>query len=201
MRAKMILNLTETQYTEVILLSDDEKTPISLCGKKQVPILEYEDGKIMVESLEIVDFINKKHNFLANSNNKNVEVWLSDVKNYLYKLVFPRLPKLNLPELSTTASVLYFTKAKELALKMTFEEALEKTPEFKAEAEYHLKMLAPLIGRLPSVKNKEFTKDDILLFPVLRLLSCVYGLKWEKSVQEYTRHISTLTRIPLYKGV
>ncbi len=200
-RVKMILNLTQTPFEEVVLLNDDEETPIKLCGKKQVPILEAE-GRIIVESLDIVDFVDKKvGGFLSPKTNKNIEMWVDDAKNYLYYLTFPRVIKQDLPEFKTDSAISYFKNKKEKGIGISFEELMEKTPEYKLEAEHHLKLLAPLLTKLPSIKNKDFSKDDIILFPVLRLLSCVYGLKWEKSVQEYLRHISTMTRIPLHKPI
>lgn len=199
-RAKMILNLTNTSYEDIVLLNDDEKTPISLCGKKQLPILEDND-KIIIESLDIVDYIDGKHSFLSKKTNKNISVWLEDAKNYLGQLIYPRLLKLDLPEFKTQSAIEYFRRKKEALIGMKFEEALENTTELKSEAEHHLKILAPLVPKLPSVKNKDFSKDDIMLFPILRLISCVYALKWEKSLQDYVRHISTITRIPLYKGI
>ena len=199
-RVRMILSLTGTQFEEIILLNDDEKTPIKLCGNKQVPILEI-DGKIMIESLEIVDFISSKHNFLSTKRNKNIEMWIGDANNYLRELCYPRLIKIGLGEFATPSAITYFKTKKEKSMGMSFEHALERTPEFKAEAEHHLKLLSPLLTKLPSIKEKTFSMDDILLFPVLRLLSCVYGLKWDKHVQDYTKHVSTITRIPLHKAV
>jgi glutaredoxin 2 len=197
----MMMNLTETPFEEVVLLNDDEETPIKLTGKKQVPILEV-DGKIIVESLDIVDFIDKKvGGFLSSETNKNISVWLEDTKNYLYFLAFPRVIKQDLPEFKTQSAIDYFKSKKEASTKISFEEMLAKTSEYKEEAEYHLKLLSPLLKKLPSVKNRDFTKDDIILFPVLRLLSCVYGLKWDKNVQDYLKHISTITKIPLHKGI
>ena len=197
----MMMNLTDTKYEEVILLNDDEETPIKLCGKKQVPILEV-DGKIIVESLDIVDFLDKKvGGFLSSNENKNIQIWIEDARNYLYRLTFPRLIKQDLPEFATSSAVQYFQTKKEVSIGVSFEELLSKTQEYKEEAEHHIKLLSPLITKLPSIKNRDFTKDDIILFPVLRLLSCVYGLKWDKNVQDYLKHISAITRIPLHKGV
>jgi glutaredoxin 2 len=197
----MMMKLTETPYEEVVMLNDDEETPIKLCGKKQAPILEV-DGKIIVESLDIVDFLDKKvGGFLSSNQNKNIATWVQDATNYLYPLVFPRVIKQDLPEFSTPNSIQYFKTKKEASTGTSFEELLAKTEEYKEEAEHHIKLLSPLITKLPSVKNRDFTKDDILLFPVLRLLSCVYGLKWDKNVQDYLKHISAITRIQLHNGV
>ena len=194
-RVKMILNLTNTKFEEVILLNDDEKTPISLCGSKQVPILEY-DGKIMIESLDIIDFINKKHNFLSPSLNKNIENWLSQASSYLVKLTFPRLFKLDLPEFKTQSAMDYFRSKKEASMKMTFEEAMQKSDELKKQAEAHLEELANFIPN-----GLAISKDDIILLPILKLLSCVDSLKWNSKVLDYANRISNLSKIPLYKKV
>lgn len=197
----MIFALTSTPVKNIVLQNDDEETPMKMIGKKQVPILEKLDGSFLSESLDIVKFIDKETKILSDIRNKNIETWVSDSRNYLLLLTFPRVIKADLEEFKTQSAVDFFTRKKENSIGMTFEEAMGKTPELKLEAEYHIKLLSPLITKLPSVKNKDFSEDDIILFPILRLLSVVYGLKWEKNVSEYMKHISTITQIPLFKPV
>jgi glutaredoxin 2 len=197
-RVKMILNLTKTPYEEVILLNDDEETPIKLCGAKQVPILEY-DNKILVESLEIVDFINQKNNLLSTSSqilNTKIENWISSSYDYLIKLAFPRLLKLNLPEFKTQSAVNYFRKKKESSIKMTFEEALSQTNELIQQAQEHQNELSEFLpdGTL-------ITKNDIILLPILRLLSCVEGLQWNEKVLKYANNMAKICNIDMHNKI
>lgn len=198
-RARMIFALTKVPFQNIILLNDDEETLIKMIGKKQVPVLETEDGKYIAESLDIVSFVDKETKILGGTRNKNIETWVSDASNYFYKLIFPRVVKLDLPEFATESSIKYFQEKKEAAMKMTFEEAMALTDELKLEAEHHMKVLSPLLTKLPSIKNKDFSLDDIILFPILLLLTTVYGLKWDKNVQDYLKHVSAITTIPFFK--
>ena len=58
-RARMIFGLRNVPVEEIVLLNDDEATPIGLIGAKQVPILQKPDGSHMGESLDIVRYVDK----------------------------------------------------------------------------------------------------------------------------------------------
>ena len=55
-KARMIFGIKDLPVTIVFLDNDDEKTPIEMIGQKMVPILEYEPGKFMSESLDIINY-------------------------------------------------------------------------------------------------------------------------------------------------
>lgn len=198
-RVRVILALTNTKFEHIILLNDDEKTPIKMIGKKMLPILEM-DGKFIPESLDIIRLINSRHKILVDKKNPHIETWVEDAHNYIMSLCFPRFIKIDLPEFATKSAIKYFTEKKEVSIKMSFEKALNMTNELKFEAENHIKMLAPLISDRIILKQKEFSESDIILFSTLRMLSVVYGLKWDKAVQDYVRNISAITQIPLHKS-
>lgn len=195
-RVKMILNLTNTVYEEVILLNDDEELPIKLCGKKQVPILEY-DNKILVESLDIINFINSQNNILtSNIISNEVQNWFNNALYYTCLLSFPRLIKLNLPEFQTSSAINYFKNKKEASLNMTFEEALKQTETLIKTAQKHL-------SELPSIlPNKEaISIDDIVIFPILKMLSCVKNLNLNEETNRYMNRLSKLCKINLYQKI
>jgi glutaredoxin 2 len=48
----MILGLKKISYSEIILDNDDEKTPISMIGKKSLPILKFKENQYLGESLD-----------------------------------------------------------------------------------------------------------------------------------------------------
>lgn len=200
-RVKLMLHLAKLPFENIVLLNDDEGTPIKMIGKKQLPILQKKDGEYISESLDIVEFLDKNLNILGGKRDANIELWTNDSSNYLFKLIFPRVVKIGLPEFATESAIKYFQERKEALIGMTFEEALKETDELKMEAEYHLKLLSPLLQKLPSLKNKDFSLDDIILFPILLLLTSVYGLKWDKKVQDYLRHVSSLATIPFFKPI
>jgi glutaredoxin 2 len=161
-----MLHLAKLPFENIVLLNDDEGTPIKMIGKKQLPILQKENGEYISESLDIVEFLDKNLNILGGKRDANIELWTNDSSNYLFKLIFPRVVKIGLPEFATESAIKYFQERKEALIGMTFEEALKETDELKMEAEYHLKLLSPLLQKLPSLKNKDFSLDDIILFPI-----------------------------------
>ena len=215
LRVKMILSLMEIPFEDIILSNDDEKTPIQMIGVKQLPILEKDNGEYLFESLVIVKYLNELYLDRAiiqntqnqttkeweESVNNDIKNWVNDVSTCLYKLCFPRLVQLDFDEFSTPESRNYFTEKKEKSLGMTFKEVLLQTEELKQEAEYYIKALSPFITKLPSVSKRDFSINDIIIVPILFLLTSVKGLKWDKNVQDYLKHISTIAKMPLFKGV
>lgn len=204
-RVLTFAGLANIKLEQVILSNDDEETPIKMTGKKQLPILEA-DGKYITESLDIINFLNEKYSFLQSKveskiDTKKVTKWIETASPIIYKLFLPRCIKLKTEALKTQSAIEYFTKNKEAGLKTTFAELIKNTPMLKEKIEEELNNLEPLINGLPSVKNRDFTIEDIMLFSTLRLLSVVPFLRWNKKVKDYMMHISALAKIPLFEQV
>ena len=176
-----------------------------MIGKKQVPILEV-DGKYIPESLDIINFLNQKSNFLKKKVESKIETkavvkWLEEASPIISKLFLPRCIQLGGEEFKTPSAIKYFKDKKEANFKTTFEKLIAKTPELKAQIEEMLNDLEPLIHGLPSNKNQDFTIEDIMLFASLHMLSTVPFLRWNKKVKDYMMHISTLSKMPLFPQV
>ena len=60
-RARMIFGLKNLAFEKIVLLNDDESTPVGLIGKKAVPILIKENGEAMPESLDIVKYVDENY--------------------------------------------------------------------------------------------------------------------------------------------
>jgi len=58
-RPQLVLGLKHIAHELVFLDHHDEKAHIDKIGAKQVPILEYEEGKFMKESLDIVKYLDE----------------------------------------------------------------------------------------------------------------------------------------------
>ena len=56
-RVRMIAALKGLHLQEIVVLDDDTETMVSLVGKRQVPILVRDDGKAMLESMDMVRYI------------------------------------------------------------------------------------------------------------------------------------------------
>ncbi|KOE70581.1 hypothetical protein D18P1_0301590, partial [Aggregatibacter actinomycetemcomitans serotype f str. D18P1] len=91
-RARMIFGLKNVPVELVTILNDDAETPIRLVGKKVVPILVKENGEAMLESLDIVRYIDEHYGekMLSETVRPEVEAWLKQVGSYQNHLVIPR---------------------------------------------------------------------------------------------------------------
>jgi len=56
-RVRMIAALKRMHLQETVVLEDDSETMVSLVGKRQVPILVKDDGNSMLESMDMVRYI------------------------------------------------------------------------------------------------------------------------------------------------
>ncbi len=197
-RARMIFGLRAVPVENIYLLNDDEDTPISLIGVKQVPILEKPDGTVMGESLDIVRFVDEYAggDRLDEQVRPTVQTWLSKVGQYGNKLVQPRDVLLGLPEFATQEAVDYFVRKKEAAIG-DFQNHLANTPEYLAYLHDDLAELVPLLLSEHAL-NEQVGMEDILLFPLLRNLTMVRGLVLPQAVGRYVENMSKQSGVPLY---
>ena len=197
-RARMIFGLRAVPVENIYLLNDDEDTPISLIGVKQVPILEKPDGTVMGESLDIVRFVDEYAggDRLDEQVRPTVQTWLRKVGQYGNKLVQPRDVLLGLPEFATQEAVDYFVRKKEAAIG-DFQNHLANTPEYLAYLHDDLAELVPLLLSEHAL-NGQVGMEDILLFPLLRNLTMVRGLVLPQAVGRYVENMSKQSGVPLY---
>lgn len=201
-KARMIFGFKKVKFELITLLNDDEKTPISMIGKKMVPILETDEGNFMPESMDIVYFIDQnfggKRLIVADINPK-ISQWLGESKDYVYKLAMPRWVKADLEEFETQGAIDYFTKKKGDMIG-SFEDNLAQSEELIARANSHLKALDELIMS-PHAVNGSLSEDDINLFPTLRSLSIVKGIEFPENVLNYIKTVAKNSEIPLHLDI
>lgn len=198
-RAKMVAGYKQVPVEYIVLLNDDSETCMRLVQKKQVPILEFDDGSAMVESLDIAhkfDEIgdNKRVVLPATKNQKDVTDQLSKISPDINALLFPRNVKAGLPEFSTQSAIAYFQAKKEKTLGKTFDQALEETSLHKQKVEEKLQNLS----FHPDNTRDALSWDDVMIFPTLRNLTIVKDIKMPKPLSDYVAHISHLTGVQLY---
>lgn len=201
-KARMIFGLRDVPVTLVTLLNDDAETPIRLTGEKMVPILEFEDGHTMGESMDIVRGIDSEAEgvkVMDGPRNPEIERWTSAVSETVGKLFIPRAPRAPLGEFATPEAAAYFTRNKEATFG-DFNELLAQTPELLVELDRWLNELDPLI-QSPEAVNQVLSLDDIALFPVLRQLSLVEGVKYPARVEAYRQAMSRLAEVALHDHV
>ena len=89
----------------------------------------------------------------------------------------PRDVQLGLPEFAAESSVAYFKAKKEAFLEASFEQLLQETPRYLAQAQEALRALDGLIAPNAGYANgTHLSMEDILVFPLLRNLSMVKGM-------------------------
>ncbi|UOO81368.1 glutaredoxin 2 [Uruburuella testudinis] len=197
-RARMIFGLRDVAVEEVVLLNDDEATPIGLIGAKQVPILQKPDGSHMGESLDIVRFIDEYagKGRLKAEIRPQVQAWFDQISEYYNKLVQPRDVMLGLPEFATQSAIDYFVGKKEKTIG-NFQTNLSKTGQYLKRAAAGLAELETLVCS-PDALSAELGMEDIIVFPVLRNLTMVRGLEMPPKVLAYVQKMSEQSKVPLY---
>ena len=187
--------------TELVYLpNDDEDTPIRLIGAKQLPILQKEDGSHMGESLDIVRyFYRQDSSALDEAVRPEIQAWVDAFADWGNRLIMPRDVQLDLPEFAAESSVAYFKGKKEAWLEASFEQLLQETPRYLAQAQEALHALNDLIAPNASYANgTHLSMEDILVFPLLRNLSMVKGAAYPDNVAHYVRAMSQAAKIRLF---
>ena len=201
-RARLALGLKEVPFEHVVLLNDDEATPIRLIGAKMVPILQTEDGTCMGESMEIVQYIdlNKGDLIFAELHpNDAFQDWYQATSELFRKLLFPRWVRAPLPEFGTDSARAYFTRKKTETIG-DFNEALVNTPTLKTEMEQALDKLAPLI-QSPHAVRGVLSYEDIDLFGRLRGLTLIKNLRIPAKIRVYIDLMAKAGHVPLYDDI
>lgn len=196
-KARMIFGLKNIPVKIITLLNDDETTPIQLIGKKMLPILQLEDGTVMAESLDIVNFIDQLQgaSVLSELNHPLVDEWLKMVQRYTNKLIMPITPDTDYAEFSTPSAKAYYREKKQ-AIVGDLAELKTQRAGLIAQLNKDLQSLASL---LPNIENPDYllSFSDIHLFPLLRTLTLFKDLEWPAAVAKYRDVIAKQSGIPL----
>ena len=200
-RARMIFGLRNVPVEEIVLLNDDEATPIELIGTKQVPILQKPDGSHMGESLDIVRYVDELAGQarLDETIRPAVQAWFDQVNKFYNHLVMPREVRLEppLPEFATAEAIAYFVQKKEQNIG-SFEQNLAETNTYLERIHIALPELAALLGEQPYLNGSAPGMEDIIIFPVLRNLTLVKGIAFPAKLQAYIERLSAESKVPLY---
>lgn len=179
-KARMIFGLKNIPVKLVTLLNDDEETPVKMIGEKMVPILETEPGQFMPESMDIVQFIDKKFPpalVLKEEDPALLEI-LSQARTPYYSLVMPRWVHSEMEEFKTLSSRKYFQNKKEQMIG-PFSSSLENTEEFKKEiSEILLKIENKTAKTNEWYLGNQISLNDFHLFAFLRCLTIVKNLSF-----------------------
>ena len=183
-RVRTTAALKGVHLQQEVVLDDDSETMIALVGKRQIPILVKDDGKPMLESMEMVKHIDGiGEPILTGPERPEIAAWAEQVVPKTGPLTMPRYPLLGLPEFATQAALDHYTMRKRKSFD-DFVELRAKTPQYIGELAPSLDALDRLIES-PSAVNGMLSMDDIRVLPLLRSAGVVKGLRFPPKVRDY----------------
>ncbi|MFL5099001.1 MAG: glutaredoxin 2 [Xanthobacteraceae bacterium] len=183
-RVRMIAALKRLHLQETVVLDDDSETMIGLVGKRIVPILVKDDGQPMLESMDMVAYVDGLgESVLTGRQRPEVGAWSDRIVAKTAPLTQPRYPLLGLPEFGTIAALDHYTLRKR--------KTLGDFVELRANTRHYINALMPDLEELdqlidsPSGVNGELSLDDIRVLPLLRSAATVKGLRFPRKVHDY----------------
>jgi len=183
-RVRMIAALKRLHLQETVVLDDDSDTMIGLVGKRVVPILVKDDGGPMLESMDMVEYIDAIGECVLTGPQRGVVgAWAEKVASKTAPLTWPRYSQLGLPEFGTIAALDHYALRKR--------KAIGDFVELRANTRHHVKELMPALEELdrliesPLAVNGKLSLDDIRVLPLLRSAAVVKGLRFPPKVRGY----------------
>jgi glutaredoxin 2 len=157
---------------------------IALVGKRVIPILLKNDGEPMLESMDMVHYIDSLGEpILTGPERGEIGTWAEKVLPKLSPLTWPRYPLLGLPEFGTVAALDHYNLRKRKAIG-DFVELRAHTRSYISAVMPDLQELEHLIES-PAAINGKLSLDDIRVLPLLRSAAVVKGLHLPKKVRDY----------------
>jgi len=183
-RVRMAAALKRLHLQETVVLEDDSETMIKVAGKRVVPILVKEDGTPMLESMDMVAYIDSiGAPVLVGPQRSELAAWASATADKTALLTWPRYPLLGLPEFGTIAAHDHYVVRKRKRLG-DLVELRARTRELIDALMPDLELLDGLIES-PSAVNGKLSLDDIRVLPLLRSAAVVKGLRFPHKVRDY----------------
>lgn len=183
-RVRMTAALKQLHLCETVVLDDDTETMVGLAGKRVIPILVRDDGRPMLESMDMVLHIDSVGDpILIGPERGEVGAWAEQVVGKTAPLTMPRYPLLGLPEFATIAALDHYSLRKQKAFG-DFVELRANTRVYLKELESDLEELDRLIES-PIAINGKLSRDDVRVLPLLRSAAVVKGLRFPRKVRDY----------------
>ncbi|KHT61484.1 glutaredoxin [Photobacterium gaetbulicola] len=201
-KAMMVAGLKKADIELVYLQNHDVDARIDKVGANLVPILQKEDGSYMAESLDIaayIDALDGNPVLATGSNDDNISAWADIARPFSSRLLYPRWMKVDLPEFQCEEAKAWFTKNKTAMIEQDFDEAFSNSDAYLVELNASFDKLSWL--QLPSERNNVLSYDDVNLFPSLRNLTVVKGVKFPARIRQYIDEVAALTSTSLYDDI
>jgi glutaredoxin 2 len=180
----MTAALKRLHLQERVVLDDDSETMIELVGKRVIPILLKDDGRAMLESMDMVRYIDALGEpVLTGPERPEIGAWADRVLPKLSPLTWPRYPLLGLPEFATVAALDHYNLRKRKAIG-DFVELRAYTRQYISALMPDLQELDQLIESSVAINGK-LSLDDVRVLPLLRSAAVVKGLRFPSKVRDY----------------
>jgi len=183
-RVRMTAALKRLHLQETIVLDDDSDTMIGLVGKRVIPILVRDGGQPMLESMDMVAYVDGiGERALTGTDRSEVAALAEKIVAKTAPLTMPRYPLLGLPEFGTVAALDHYNLRK----RKTYGDFVE----LRANTRHHIDELMPDLEELdrliegPTAINGKLSLDDVRVLPLLRSAAVVKGLRFPRKVREY----------------
>ena len=183
-RVRMMAALKKLPLQESIVRDDDSDTMIDLVGKRVIPILVKDNGKPMLESMDMVSYIESLGPpVLVGPERPEIAAWADATVLKTAPLTMPRYPLLGLPEFATPAALAHYTARKF----KTYGDFVELRSHTREQIEEVVPKLDELDGLIesPQAVNGTLSLDDIRVLPLLRSAAVVKGLTFPRRVRDY----------------
>ncbi len=183
-RVRMIAALKRLHLQEVVVLDDDTDTMVGLVGKRVIPILLKDDGKPMLESMDMVKYVDSRGDpVLTGPERPELAAWADQFVPKTAPLTMPRYPLLGLPEFGTVAALDHYTLRKRTVFG-DFVELRANTRRYISDVAPSLEELDRLI-EAPLAVNGTLSLDDVRVLPLLRSVAVVKDLRFPRKVRDY----------------
>ncbi|GAC1340976.1 MAG: hypothetical protein NVSMB26_29080 [Beijerinckiaceae bacterium] len=183
-RVRMTAALKHLHLQQTVVLDDDSETMIGLVGKRVIPILVKDCGRPMLESMDMVSYVDGiGDRILTGPERSEIAAWADRIVAKTAPLTMPRYPLLGLPEFGTIAALDHYNLRKR--------KAFGDFVELRANTRHHINQLMPDLEELdrsiesPSAVNGKLSLDDIRVLPLLRSAAVVKGLRFPQRVRNY----------------
>ncbi|NCP67040.1 hypothetical protein GW756_01900 [bacterium] len=195
-RVRLVLKAKNIVYQDVPLSYADVKTPTELIGAKMLPIIDFEDGKVMGESLDLIKELEKRFPEPSLTHN-----WIEPDLDWASNIVV-RAPKFfdvvlpfyldefeGAPEFDE-AGAKYFQEGKEAKRGKTFDELKADAP-----AMYNQNLVIILAEIIERVEGgwigQHFSMADCVLASDLSGLRSVKGIELPPQIIRYIEKVES----------
>jgi len=183
-RVRMIAALKQMPLQEIVVRDDDSDAMVGLIGKRQIPILMKDDSQPMLESMDMVKYIEGLGPpVLVGPERPEIAQLADQVVAKSAPLTMPRYPLLGLPEFATPAALAHYT-ARKYKTYGDFVELRSHTREQIDDVMPKLDELDALIES-PQAVNGTLSMDDIRVLPLLRSIAVVKELSFPHRLRDY----------------